>query len=186
MTLLVLDLHGPAVESVHSDGALWLALQHLGPRLLMFAMSFLTLGIFWVGQQTQLNHLERSERSLTWLHLMFLFAVSLTPFSTALLAEFLQYRVALLAYWANIVMLGGTLLITWTCATRGGLVRPDLPAATIQAVRRRIVYAQSFYALGAALCVIDTYWSIGFIVAVQLCFALGLEIPRRRTKSREL
>jgi uncharacterized membrane protein len=186
MTLLVLDLHGPAVESIHSEDGLWLALERLGPRLLMFAMSFLTLGIFWVGQQTQLNHLERSERSLTWLHLMFLFAVSLTPFSTALLAEFLEYRVALLAYWANIVMLGGTLLITWTCATRGGLVRSDLPAASIHAIRRRIVYAQSFYALGAALCVIDTYWSIGFIVAVQLCFALGLEFPRRRTKSREL
>jgi TMEM175 potassium channel family protein len=186
MTLLVLDLHGPAIESIHSEVGLWVALQRLGPRLLMFAMSFLTLGIFWVGQQTQLNHLERSERSLTWLHLLFLFAVSLTPFSTALLAEFLQYRVALLAYWANIGMLGGTLLITWTCATRGGLVRSDLPAATIRAVRRRIVYAQSFYAFGAALCAIDTYWSIGFIVAVQLCFALGLEFPRRRAKSREL
>jgi uncharacterized membrane protein len=31
----------------------------LAPRLLMWVMSFLTLGIFWVGQQTQLNHLER-------------------------------------------------------------------------------------------------------------------------------
>ena len=61
MTLLMLDLHAPAAEAVHSEKGLWMALQALGPRLLMFAMSFLTLGIFWVGQQTQLNHLERSE-----------------------------------------------------------------------------------------------------------------------------
>jgi len=186
MTLLVLDLHGPAAEAIHSEQGLWNALQQLGPRLLMFAMSFLTLGIFWVGQQTQLNHLERSERSLTWIHLVFLFAVSLTPFSTALLAEFVRYRVALLVYWANILFLGGTLFFSWTCAAGGGLVNRELPPATIQAIRRRIVVAQCLYAFGASLCLIDTYWSIGFIVAVQLCYALGLEWPRRRRKSREL
>ncbi|HUB80613.1 MAG TPA: TMEM175 family protein [Bryobacteraceae bacterium] len=186
MTLLVLDLHGPAGEAIHSEQALWLALQHLAPRLLMFAMSFLTLGIFWVGQQTQLNHVERSERSLTWIHLVFLFAVSLLPFSTSLLAEFVQYRVALVAYWLNIVLLGGTLFFSWTCATRGGLVNPDLPPGHIRAIRRRIVIGQSLYAFGAALCLIDTHWSIGFIMAVQVFYALGLEWPRRRRKSREL
>ena len=186
MTLLVLDLHGPAVDAIHGEQDLWLALQHLGPRLLMFAMSFLTLGIFWVGQQTQLNHLERSERSLTWIHLVFLFAVSLIPFTTSLLAEFVQYRVALVAYWLNVALLGGALFFTWTCATRGGLVHRDLSAAHIRAIRRRIVIAQSLYAFGAALCLVDTYWSIGFIIAVQVCYALGLEWPRRRRKSREL
>jgi uncharacterized membrane protein len=43
-------------------------------------MSFLRLGILRVGQQTQPNHLEQSERSLYWMHLLFLFAVSLTCF----------------------------------------------------------------------------------------------------------
>jgi uncharacterized membrane protein len=186
MTLLVLDLHAPAAEAIRSEQGLWIALRALAPRLLMFAMSFLTLGIFWVGQQTQLNHLERSERSLSWIHLVFLFAVSLTPFSTSLLAEFLQYRIALVAYWLNLVLLGGTLFFSWTCAIGGGLVRSDLPPATIAAIRRRIVFGQSLYAFGAALCLIDTYWSIGFIVAVQLCYAFGLEIPRRNRKSREL
>jgi uncharacterized membrane protein len=185
MTLRVLDLHAPAMEAIHSELGLWNALRSLGPRLLMFAMSFLTLGIFWVGQQTQLNHLERSERSLSWIHLVFLFAVSLTPFSTSLLAEFVEYRVALLAYWLNIVLLGGTLFFSWTCATGNGLVRSDLPPATVQAIRRRIVMGQSLYAFGAALCLVSTYWSIGFIVSVQICYALGLRMPRRRRKSRE-
>src|ERR1035438_3042355 len=81
MTLLVLDLHGPAMEAVHSEQDLWNALGALGPRLLMYAMSFMTLGVFWVGQQAQLHHLERSSRSLSWIHLVFLFGVSLTPFS---------------------------------------------------------------------------------------------------------
>ena len=81
-------------------------------------MSFMTLGIFWVGQQTQLNHLERSSRSLTWIHLAFLFLVTVVPFSTALLAEHIRYRLALVLYWANITLAGlGPLL---ELGVRGG------------------------------------------------------------------
>src|SRR5580693_6059335 len=75
MTLLVLDLKVPAAEAIRSDKALLGALAELAPRLVIYLMSFLTLGIFWVGQQTQLNHLARGDRHLTWIHLMFLFAI---------------------------------------------------------------------------------------------------------------
>jgi len=51
-------------------------------------MSFMTLGIFWVGQGTQLNLLARSNRNYSWLQLAFLLAVTLVPFSTGLLASF--------------------------------------------------------------------------------------------------
>src|ERR1700741_4690877 len=96
MTILVLDLHAPAVEAVHGEADLWRGLVALGPRLLVYLMSFLTLGIFWVGQQTQLNHLARSDRDLTWIHLVFLLGVSLMPFSPVLLADYITYRLAVL------------------------------------------------------------------------------------------
>jgi len=57
MTLLLLELHVPAKELINSEGDLRSALARLAPQLLVYLMSFLTLGIFWVGQQTQLNHL---------------------------------------------------------------------------------------------------------------------------------
>src|SRR5579871_5074095 len=94
MTLLVLDLRVPASQAVH-NGDLGSALAILEPNLTAYFMSFLTLGIFWVGQQTQLNHFARSDRDLTWIHLGFLLAVSLMPFSTALLASFIELRLAL-------------------------------------------------------------------------------------------
>src|SRR5260370_1981896 len=100
----------------------WGALVSLAPQIVMYLMSFITLGIFWVGQQTQLNHLSRSHRSLSWTHLAFLFAVTIMPFSTRLLAEYAGYRTALLVYWANILLLGATLYVSWVCATRSRLV----------------------------------------------------------------
>jgi TMEM175 potassium channel family protein len=180
MTLLVLDIRAPAAEAVHSDRDLWLALGALAPRLIMYVMTFMTLGIFWVGQQTQFNHLERSDRSLSWIHILFLFAVSLTPFSTTLLASFPAYRIALLAYWANILLLGATLYFSWVCAMGSGLVKTDMPPHVPSAIKRRILIAQGLYAFGALLCLINTYWSIAFIVLVQLNYAIAPRIPRRR------
>lgn len=179
MTLLVLDLRVPATEAVHNSHDLWRALVALSPRLVMYMMSFLTLGIFWVGQQTQLNHLARSDRSLSWIHIVFLFAVSITPFSTMLLAEFVTYRIALLVYWFNILLLGGTLYFSWVCATGSGLVRSDLPPEVAAAICRRILVGQALYAFGALLCIISTYWSITFIVLVQLNYAIAPRIPWR-------
>jgi uncharacterized membrane protein len=179
MTLLVLDLRAPAAEAVHSEHDLWRALIALSPRLVMYMMSFMTLGIFWVGQQTQLNHLARSDRSLTWIHISFLFAVSLIPFSTMLLAEFPSYRLALLAYWVNILLLGTVLYCTWVCATGTDLVKDDMPPEVPTAIKRRIVVAQALYAFGALLCVIGTRWSIAFIVLVQLNYAVAPRWPWR-------
>jgi len=156
-------------------------LQNMAPQLTAYLMSFLTLGIFWVGQQTQLSHLDRGNRHFTWLNLAFLFAVTIMPFSTMLLAEFIRYRLALLWYWANIVLLGGTLFATWRYARCGGLLRQDITAEASKAVERRIVVGQSLYALGAALSFIDTYASIGFLVLVQLNYAIA---PTFRARKR--
>lgn len=173
MTLLVLDLRVPAIEAVHTEAGLWRALVTLSPRLVMYMMTFLTLGIFWVGQQTQLNHMDHSNRSQSWIHIAFLFAVTLTPFSTTLLAEFPKYRVALVAYWLNILLLGGVLYFSWVCALGDKLLKSDVPPETGPAIKRRIIGAQALYALGASLCVFNTYWSIGFIVLTQLYFAIA-------------
>jgi len=183
MTLLVLDIPTPPAEAIHSERALLHALAALAPKFVTYLMSFLTLGIFWVGQQTQLNHLSRSDRNLTWLHIAFLAAVSILPFSTRLLSEFLEYRIALIEYWANILVLGVVLYLTWGYAVRAKILREDMPEEVTAAVCRRIKLAQGLYAFGALLCVVSTRWSIAFIVCLQLCYALGLERPRRAQKA---
>jgi uncharacterized membrane protein len=62
MTLLVLDIRVPAAETIHHEMELWRALVALSPRLMMYVMSFMTLGIFWVGQQTHFCSRFRSCR----------------------------------------------------------------------------------------------------------------------------
>jgi hypothetical protein len=59
---------------------------------------------------------------------------------------------------------------SWTHATHA-LIKDDTPDEVRASICRRILIAQSLYATGAALCVINTWVSIGWIVAgaVELC-----------------
>jgi uncharacterized membrane protein len=173
MTLLVLDLHEPATQLVHSEADLLAGLRGISPSLVAYFMSFLTLGIFWVGQQTQLNSFARTDRDLTWMQLAFLLPVALMPFSTRLLSAFITYRTALLAYWFNIFLLGSALLLSRVYAARRDLFRDDFTAAMRAATLRRILVAQTLYLFGAVLCVFSTYVSIAFIVLVQLNYVLA-------------
>jgi Predicted integral membrane protein len=177
MTLIVLEIHVPDAGPIRSEQDLWNALLGLGPRLLTYLLSFLTLGIFWNGQQTQLNLFANADRDLTWLQLAFLATIALMPFSTSLLAEFITYRLPLLAYWLNIFAIGLLLYLNWEYALRNHLVTSEATPAITKVIRRRIFVGQSLYAFGALLCFISPLWSIAFIVLVQLNFAIAPKIP---------
>ncbi len=181
MTLLVLNIAIPTVgvathaqQPIWTPGALaseatvWNALVPLGPHLLTYLMSFLTLGIFWAGQQTQLNFFARSDHRLTWIHLVFLLAVVFMPFSTALLAEYITYRLPMLIYWVNLFSLGLLLYISLEYASRAGLLAPEATKEVGAASRRRIVVYQILYAGAALLCVFKTYLAIAVLVLLHL------------------
>jgi uncharacterized membrane protein len=177
MTLLVLDIHVPEKAEIHDEQSLIHALGLLAPRFLVFLMSVMTLGIFWVGQQTQFNNLTRAARHFTWIHILFLAAISVMPFSTNLLAGFIGYRVALLVYWLNILVPGLLLYLSWRVARAESLTKEETTEEIACAIERRILIAQALYAFGALLCLLNPYWSIGFILVVQLNYAVAPRIP---------
>ena len=179
MTILVLDLKAPSVprrpqQPVWSGGggsehALAHGLLHdVAPRLLPYQMSFLTLGIFWVGQQTQLQSFTRSNRALTWIHLTFLLAVTLLPFSIGLLAQDTTYRLSVAVYWLNLLALGVVLYVSLRYAERAKVISEDTTEEMRAAMARRITVYQSLYALAALTCLINTYLAIGLLFALQL------------------
>jgi uncharacterized membrane protein len=179
MTLLVLDLRIPLSAAIHTEYDLWSALIALSPRLITYLLSFMTLGIFWVGQQTQLSSFARSDRNLAWIHIGFLLAVSIMPFSTGLLAEFIAYRLAVVVYWLNLLLLGVMLFGSVRYAWRAKLMKDETTAEIRSAHERRIVNYQALYAVGVLLCVINTYVSIAFIVLLQLNSVFAPRLRRR-------
>src|ERR1700674_4193071 len=84
-TLLVLDLGVPRLEPTLLDGFL-----HEWPAYAAYATSFLTIGIIWVNHHAVLERLERVDRGLLFLNVVFLLFVALIPFPTKVLAHYLQ------------------------------------------------------------------------------------------------
>jgi uncharacterized membrane protein len=179
MTLLVLTLAVPSLQGfATTEGQLWDAMRNLGPKALVYAMSFMTLGIFWLGQGTQIAKLGRSNRNYAWIHLVFLFAVTMVPFSTLLLGSFYSLRVALIEYWLNIVLLGASLLAGLEYGLRAHLFKEEDTHDLARLMRGRILIAQSLYAVATLLCVIFPTWvSIALITLIQLNYVLAPRIP---------
>ena len=191
MTLLVLDLRVPAQHIAHSAAPLWThgalhseglfrhILSDLAPSLLTYVLSFMTLGIFWLAQQAQIDRVAHGDRRFAWLNVAFLAAVALMPFSTSLLAEFITFRLALVVYWLNLLLLGVLLFAALSYAERAGLLRAEVTPDVVLTYRRRIVAYQSLYAVCALLSVLSTYLSIALIIMLQLNSVIGKRHRRR-------
>lgn len=179
MTLLVLGLLVPALRGSNTtESELWQGLVNLAPSALVYTMSFVTLGIFWAGQGTQLGRLARSDRYFVWIHLAFLFAVTMVPFSTQLLAHFYWLKVALFEYWLNIVLLGATLLAAFEYGIRHNLFQEEGQPAFARLTRGRILIAQALYAIAALLSFIFPTWvSIALVILIQLNYVFTPRIP---------
>jgi uncharacterized membrane protein len=175
-TLLVVDIHTPDLSAIHGERDLLAALAGDAPQLLTWLLSLMTLGIFWVGQQTQLNQLARADRDVSWLHLVFLAIITVLPFSTRLLAEFFQYRTAFVIYWANILLAGAGLYATWSYASRHDLAREPSPVIT-RAILNRILVAQGLYAIGLLAGLVRVEIGMALIILVQLNYAFAPKLP---------
>jgi len=177
MTIIVLAIRVPAIGE-HSNKGVIDALVLLAPRFLTYVLSFLTLGIFWNAQHTQLNYVARADRHFAWLQLAYLAVVALLPFSTSLLAEFIDVTLAFGVYWINLLALGIMLYAVWAYADRAGLVTSGTTREISQALKRRIVNYQALYFLGFLLSLpFGTIPGIVFVVLVQLNSAIAPRLP---------
>src|ERR1700737_1299223 len=88
MTLLVLDIKVPELPQPMATDELLRQLLALWPKFLSYVISFVILGVYWVGHHVQLSFIRRADRPLLWINILFLLWVALVPFSTALLGEY--------------------------------------------------------------------------------------------------
>jgi len=82
ITVMVLDLRVPA------NGLPDLAALHkVLPLLMIYALSFVEVGIYWVNHHYMVDEVEQVSHGLLWANLVFLFTLSLIPFGTAWVGE---------------------------------------------------------------------------------------------------
>jgi len=105
MTLLVLGIPVPQLANP-SDADLQAALQTALPAVGSFALSFVLVGVYWMGHRRLLNGVVRTDERLTWLNLLMLLLVCIVPFTAALLSRYGNRATAVILYATNLALLG--------------------------------------------------------------------------------
>jgi uncharacterized membrane protein len=123
ITLLVLEIHVPELPGGPDlNKRLGEALGELGPFFVGFLLSFVVTGIAWVGHRDIFALIQRTDRTLVWLNILYLLPLSLLPFGAALISQYEREPVALRVYGLQLLLIALTRLIVWLYASN----RPHL------------------------------------------------------------
>jgi uncharacterized membrane protein len=173
-TLLVLDLAIPAVSSDVGR-----SLLHQWPTYLAYLVSFATIGNAWLNHSVITEYLERADAILLRLNLVLLFFVSVLPFPTHMLAEYLSNssaeRIAVTVYGLNLLAIGAFTSLTWHYALAEHLIRRDNSEDDVRAISAKLDPSLASYAVAIG---IGLLWP-QVAVVLYLAIALFVIIPFR-------
>jgi uncharacterized membrane protein len=174
MTLLVLELHVPALGSDISNASLLTALREHVPQILSFMSGFVILGTLWVGHHYQFHYIRRSNRTLLWINLIFLMTISFLPFVVSLLGTYGAMRVTCMLYGAALVLAMTVLLVHWLYASNParGLVDRHLPPVVFAGLRNRVLMGMIGYGVGIVVALVVPVASVVCYVAMPLLYLL--------------
>ena len=98
ITLLVLSIKVPFVPQSVADQKLPHEIVRIIPIFEAYIISFLIIGLFWIGHHQVFSRFRRHDRGLLWLNLVFLMTIVFIPFPTSLLSEYSTSRTAFIFY----------------------------------------------------------------------------------------
>jgi len=175
MTILVLSLELPK-----GDGSVASRVWTLWPKLASYVVSFVMLGVLWIGHHYQLNHMRRTNRPLIWINLAFLLSITFLPFNAAVLGSTYEDPGAVAIYAGTILLSGVTLLAHWRYACRRPeLMVPDLDPAVVRGLEVRIVAGLVLSALSIALAFVDTRASLIVLLLLPVGYFARTPIDER-------
>ena len=187
MTLLVFEIKIPGFAPEAGVGGLARHLAALWPNFVSYAISFFVLGIYWVGHHNEFHFIRRSNRPFLWLNIVFLFFVTLIPFSAALISSHFDEPIAIAFYGGNLIAVGLMLYAMWAYATRGRrLVDQDLPAEAVHRAARRILIAPCVFAGAIVLGFFNTRASLILYAAVELYYFFPSRIDLHWKETRRI
>lgn len=105
ITILVLEL----IQMLHfkTREGLLKTFWHNWDPFLAFFIGFVTILVCWINHSHAFKYIHKTDNKFLWVNGFLLFMVTLTPFPTAVLAEFIQTegRTALLIFGFNYIMI---------------------------------------------------------------------------------
>lgn len=157
MTLLVLDIKLPEDIVVASNDQLWGRLLALERHLVIYVISFVVIGMYWINHHVQFHFVTRSSRGLIWINLGYLLLISFLPFATDLIGDHRELVLPCEIYGLTLLALSMASLVHLEYLARHPeLVLPELKAVMKQ-IRVRIAMFTIVPVLSMAVAFFSTH-----------------------------
>ncbi|MEI5990365.1 TMEM175 family protein [Enterococcus crotali] len=172
MTILVLELHQPTTDTLAG-------LIGIERKLFIYIVSFVMLAIYWNNHHHMFQLVQKIDGRVLWANNFFIFTLTLVPFATAWVGDFIDSLVPQLTYGVMTLLAN----ISYLILTRE-LIRVNGSDSTLSELFRR--YNKSYLTIFLNILGICLGWLIHpyFVLIVNISILVMWIIPDRRIEKQ--
>ncbi len=178
-TLLILDVNLPP-----DHGSLVHGLAELWPSYAAYAVSFVTIGVMWINHHAVFDLIDRADRTLLAISVLFLMVIAFVPFPTRVLAEHLhdsQATTAAIFYGLTMVAMSLMYLLLWFYAAIGRrLIRADADQRVVSGITRAFIPGLPSWGIATLTALISSWIAVTLFAALTLFYVLESSLLGRR------
>jgi uncharacterized membrane protein len=147
----------------------------------------MTILIMWVGHHEMFTYIVRADRRFMFLNGFLLIFITLTPFTTSLVAGHIaspDSRAAVAVYSGGFLLLGVVWNLLWRYASGPNkLISESMTPDEEKSFTRNFYVGPICYSAALVLALVSGIASVVLILAVAVFFAVGTKSPRRSETS---
>jgi uncharacterized membrane protein len=154
ITLLVLDITVPELPPNSATDVVIRSIVAEWPQFVGYVLSFWVIGIYWILHRRTFTYIERHERGIVLLNLLFLLLVAFIPYATAVFVAYPgQLGVVFLS--VALALAGFSLAVLWIHASRNDLVQTGLASRAVRIQAARFLASPLVLLLAAVVALVD-------------------------------
>ncbi|TCJ12167.1 DUF1211 domain-containing protein [Flaviaesturariibacter flavus] len=177
MTILILEVKIPTgLNSIELNDYFF---EHTFQKLLIYILGFVTLGILWIGSHFHHHHVMKTDRTSSWLNIIFLMFVCIIPFSIGFLSDYKHDNLSIIFLGINLILSSlGNYLMLWY-AWKKEYIKPHFTIEHFTHAKHRILFTVYIY---MAIIVISYFVTSSFVLYLFLIPVILHVIPERGNK----
>lgn len=190
ITLLVLEIPVPTVPAGSPSSVLPDLLLEQWQEFVGYALSFLIIGSYWVLHRRIFVHIEKHERGVLWLNLLFLLMIAFVPFATNLFTIY-PTRFGVAFYSGVLALTGFSLALLWVYASRRNVIEAGLGSRTVRIQAARFLASPLVFVLSMLVSLFDPMLAVlSWVLLIPINGVLqsrlveSVEDPSRDPRSR--
>jgi uncharacterized membrane protein len=189
MTILVLEIK--IAPGLDHHGLIDYLLTEIKPALLIYSLSFIIIGAFWIDSHYHHNLITKTDRFSSWANIFFLMFICIVPFSSNFLTHYLHDRSSIIFYALNLICVNLCHWLMLTHSWKKDFIKPHISTRTYQNIKKRIMIPVLLYFAIIPLSYFLSKWVIFLFIApllFQIFFGRSEKelIPEQSEKAKKL